>query len=44
LDFVKRIAGAGGTVTFIWTIKGKGEVTLVIDSPKGGIINQSISL
>jgi hypothetical protein len=44
LDFVTRIAGAGGMATFVWTIKGKGKVTLVIDSPKAGIINQVINL
>jgi hypothetical protein len=44
LDFIKRIAGAGDMVTFLSTVKGKGNLTLLIDSPKGGVVSRNINI
>lgn len=44
LNFVKQIAGAGGTATFLWTIQGQGNISLVVDSPRGGQVSTSLKL
>ena len=44
LNFVKRFSGLGGSETFLWTVKGKGRITLSVDSPKGGQMSQSVTL
>ena len=44
LNFIKRLESLGGNTTFIWTIKGKGTVTLSVDSPKSGKVTKSTKL
>jgi hypothetical protein len=44
INFIKRLDGLGGNATFIWTVKGRGEITLSVDSPKGDQVSKSIQL